>query len=503
MLKIYNSLTRKKEEFRPPKRGKVGIYACGPTVYDEPHIGHARSAYIFDVIVRYLRFRFSENKIIFVRNVTDIDDKIIDRARREPGSGELNGKVKLIAEKYLARYHEDMDALGLDKPDIEPKATETIKDMIVFIKTLIRREYAYESSGNVYFDVRKFKEYGSLSGQSLERMLEGARVAVDKQKKDPLDFALWKASEKDEPYWKSPWSNGRPGWHIECSVMSTKYLKKDFLIHGGGLDLIFPHHENEIAQTVCAGRKSADYWIHNGLLTINGQKMSKSLGNFVSIKAILKKYHPEVLKLFFLLGHYRSPIDFTYEKMDNIAQAREAFYKLFNRIDNTISNSRPPIAYDDAELAPRIKKPDEYRKLFIEAMDDDFNMSAASGYFYMIKSNINRMIDDNRWNEKILIESKDLLRTLGEIFGLFKDKDEFNKRKVLRIELAENIKIQDYCNLNVKNQEDKEIVDLIKKREEARINKDYKTADEIRNRLLQQGIIIEDTKDGPACRRKV
>src|SRR4030042_354563 len=274
-MKIYNSLTKTKNEI---KEKKIGIYVCGPTVYDEPHIGHARSAYAFDIIVRYLLFK--GRKVRFVRNVTDIDDKIIDRARIDPGAKALKDRVKEIATIYLKRYHEDMDLLGLRGPDAEPKATETIPDIIKFIKILMRKGFGYRTPGGVYFDVRNFKDYGRLSGQSPDQLEEGARVTVDKNKKDPLDFALWKSSKRDERSWPSPWGEGRPGWHIECSVMSTKYLGMGFDIHGGGRDLIFPHHENELAQAEgLNGGEFVRYWIHNGFVNINKEKMSKSLRN--------------------------------------------------------------------------------------------------------------------------------------------------------------------------------------------------------------------------------
>jgi cysteinyl-tRNA synthetase len=502
-LKIYNSLSREKQEFTPPPRGKIGIYVCGPTVYDESHIGHARSAYIFDVIIKYLRYKFGESKVIFVRNVTDIDDKIINRARQEGGEEKLKERCKEIAEKYLVQYHEDMDTLGLTPPDEEPKATDLIEDMKKFIKILIDKDYAYVASGNVYFNVRKYEKYGDLSGQSLDDMAEGARVALDKNKKDPLDFALWKTSKENEPSWDSPWGKGRPGWHIECSVMSTKFLGNNFLIHGGGLDLKFPHHENEIAQTNCAGKRSADFWIHNGLLTIDRQKMAKSLGNFISIKTLLSRYHPEVLKLFFLSGHYRSPIDFTFETMDNITHARENFYKLFQKIDITIKDPKPPVAYKDAIMNVQIEKPKYYKSLFMKAMDDDFNMSSAIGLLHMVTTNVNSMIDKNEWNENILVECKEMLFELGGIFGLFKDKAELKRKKgkVLGISSAENIKVHDYCNLDLKQHEDKEIIELIEKREKARRDKNYKLADDVRKKLLDKGILIEDTKKGPVCRR--
>ncbi|NQT06838.1 MAG: cysteine--tRNA ligase [Candidatus Omnitrophica bacterium] len=471
-LEIYNTLKREKEPF--VKKGNVGIYVCGPTVYDEPHIGHARSAYIFDVIVRYLRYR--KYKVTFVRNVTDVDDKIIDKAKREDGHGDLNARCKEIADKYLDRYHEDMDALGLARPDKEPKATQVIKDMTEFITHLIKKGFAYAASGSVYFNVRKFNDYGKLSGQSLDDMAQGARVTPGEGKKDPLDFALWKASKENEPSWKSPWGDGRPGWHIECSVMSTKYLKKNFVIHGGGLDLIFPHHENEIAQTVCAGAKSADYWVHNGLLTINGQKMSKSVGNFVTITDILKKYHPEVLKLFFMSGHYRSPIDFTYDKMDTTREVRERFYELIDNIDNRLSLQPPGI--DGKRLTGEI---DKCKEIFLQAMDDDFNMPRALSALHMMMNATNSAINQNKWNKDSLLYSKKSLLESSGIFGLFNDKDEFKKRREF----------------------DKEEKALIDERNKARKNKDFNASDRIRQELLKRGILLEDTKEGTVWRRKV
>ncbi|MFH1753766.1 MAG: cysteine--tRNA ligase, partial [Candidatus Omnitrophota bacterium] len=312
-IKIYNSLTRKKEEFVPLKKGKVGIYGCGPTVYDEPHIGHARSAYTFDVIKNFFEYR--GYKVKLVRNVTDVDDKIIDKARgdlaKNPNAkSDLITAAKEIATKYLGRYYEDMDALGIRRADFEPKATEYIGKMVKMIERLIEKGFAYAQGGDVYFDVNKFNGYGSLSGQSADNMKLGARVHPGEKKRDPMDFALWKSAKPEEPAWESPWGMGRSGWHIECSTMSMDLLGENFDIHAGGLDLIFPHHENEIAQSECySGKRFANYWIHNGLLTIDSEKMAKSLGNFISIKDILDRYHPEILKLFFLSGHYRSPVD--------------------------------------------------------------------------------------------------------------------------------------------------------------------------------------------------
>jgi cysteinyl-tRNA synthetase len=462
-MKIYNTLTGKKEEL---KEKKIGIYACGPTVYDDPHIGHARSAYIFDVIVKYLR---KTRKIKFVKNVTDIDDKIIERAKKEPGTEELITKAKKVAEKYLKKYEQDMDTLSIAKPDLEPKATETIKDMISFIKKLIKKGYAYEASGNVYFEVRKFKDYGRLSRQSLDDMQEGARVSLDKNKKDPLDFALWKTSKEGEPFWKSPWGNGRPGWHIECSAMSTKFLGKNFLIHGGGLDLVFPHHENEIAQTVASGGKSAKYWIHHGLLTINGQKMSKSLGNFITIKDFIDKFRDiDVLKLFFLCSHYRHPVDYTENKISSMKSMKETILIFLQKVDTVLI--RMPI-----KSVEPIKN---FRKLFSEAMDDDFNTPLALSVIFRCIESGNKILE------------KDSL-----------SKDELKKISSYSLFIREAL--QDYfgISLEYKATVDNDVIEKIFEREEARKNKDFNKADEIRKELTERGIILEDTKDGTVWRR--
>ncbi len=464
-IKIYNTLTRKKEQL---KEKRIGMYVCGPTVYDEPHIGHARSAYIFDMIVKYLKFR--KLKIVFVRNVTDIDDKIIDRAKQEYEEGELKDRVRNLANQYLKRYHDDMDLLRLDRPDIEPKATESISDMIKFIKRLIKKGYAYEISGNVYFDVRKFEFYGQLSGQSLNQMEEGSRVALDKNKKDPLDFALWKASKEDEPSWRSPWGEGRPGWHIECSVMSTKFLKKNFLIHGGGLDLIFPHHENEIAQTVCAGKKSAKYWIHNGLLTIDGQKMSKSLGNFISIKDFQTKYKDlDLLKLFFLSSHYRHPVDYTDEKIEQMKKNKERIVIFLQKVEEKVQRF-------NKELPPKYRN---YEGPFSAVMADDFNTPAALAILFKCVDDGNKILEKETLGDgdyRDLYDSQSFIKQVSGIFGL-----SFEYKPILN----------------------EDVLARIHERDEARKNKDFKKADEIRKELLKQGVILEDTKEGTIWRKKV
>ncbi len=468
-IKIYNTLARTKQEFTPIKKGRVGIYACGPTVYDEPHIGHARSGYIFDVIRNYLVFR--GYKVKLVKNITDIDDKIIEKARAE--GGDLKASTKRIAQKYLKRYYEDMDALGIGRADLEPKATSYIKKMIRLISVLIEKGYAYASKGDVYFEVKKFSKYGMLSGQDMAKIASNARIHSGQEKRDAADFALWKSAKKDEPSWRSPWGMGRPGWHIECSTMSQDILGSNFDIHGGGLDLVFPHHENEIAQSeASSGTHFANYWIHHGLLTIGSEKMAKSLGNFISIKDILKKYHPEVLKLFFLSGHYRSPLDFTHEKMEESKRSRERFYILFDRIERAKIQKKKSKASGEIE---RLKA------RFLDAMDDDFNTPLALGFLHEIVNYANKALDDNAGDINVSLYAKETLFKLGGIYGLFRDKREFSKRA----QPEERIRL------------------LIDQRNEARKNHDYKRSDEIRNELDKEGIILEDSKEGTTWRRKV
>jgi cysteinyl-tRNA synthetase len=466
-MRIYNSLTRKKEEFVPIKAGSVGMYVCGPTVYDEPHIGHARSAYIFDVVRRYLVYR--GYKVTFVRNVTDVDDKIIDKAKKEllqlkAYSLQLKDKVREVSNKYLDAYHEDMKLLGIGRPDKEPKATEYIPKMIKFIEGLIKKDCAYESSGDVYFDIKKALTYGKLSNQNLDKMEVGARISPGENKRDPLDFALWKKVKEDEPSWKSPWGLGRPGWHIECSVMSSDILGDEFDIHGGGVDLVFPHHENEIAQSEGAGKKFARYWLHNGLLTIKSEKMAKSLGNFISIKDFIVKHKDaDYLKLLFLNTHYRHPVDYTEEKINEMKAQKERFTILLEKIGR---NKRQ-------EPRTKIKEIEEFKTRFKEAMDDDFNMPLALANLFELVNFTNKSID----NKDIAAGSKKILLELVEIFGLkLEGKDEGLPATVEA---------------------------LIRKRDEARINKDYKEADHIRKKLADMGVVLEDTKEGTVWRRQV
>ncbi|MFC1699510.1 cysteine--tRNA ligase, partial [Candidatus Omnitrophota bacterium] len=338
-MKIYNSLTRQKDAFEPMQKGRVSMYVCGPTVYDQPHIGHARAAYIFEVIRSY--FEYKKLKVKFVQNITDVDDKIIAKAKAEFPELDISAAAPKVAAKYTQSYYADMQALGIRRAEQEPRATEHIEQMKEYISRLLTKGFAYEAGGDVYFDVAKFKDYGRLSNQNLEQIRSHARTEKDQKKKDPLDFALWKKAKPDEPSWPSPWGPGRPGWHIECSVMSSQYLGDVFDIHAGGIDLIFPHHENERAQSCAAsGAEFARFWIHNGLLTINGQKMAKSLGNFVTIKDVLKRYPAaDILKIFYLHAHYSSPLDFSWQKLSELKKAYQGIDILRYRLQENYATA--------------------------------------------------------------------------------------------------------------------------------------------------------------------
>lgn len=466
------------------------MYVCGPTVYDEPHIGHARSAYIFDVVRRYLEYK--GYKLTFVRNVTDVDDKIINKAKEMScqvsgvnvskcqGSGLIEA-AKEVSKKYLDAYHEDMETLGIRKPDREPKATEYIDNMIKFIQLLVERGAAYAAEGDVYFDIKAAKDYGKLSNQNLEKMEVGARIAPGEKKKDPLDFALWKKAKEGEPSWPSPWGEGRPGWHIECSVMSSDILGDEFDIHGGGIDLIFPHHENEVAQSEGAGKKFARYWIHNGLLTINKEKMAKSLGNFITIKGFLKDNRdPDYLKLFFLSAHYASPIDYTKEKIEEAKKEKERFRVLFDkiRVMQIVTNK----SHDNVSTCQSVKvsknqNVEEFRKKFEEAMDDDFNTPLALASLFDAVTYTNKLVhgkeEFSAEEIQTVFDMRDLIVSLSQIFGL-------------------NLSIA-VSQINV---DANFILHQIDERNQARKNRDFKKSDDIRKKLLDMNIILEDTKDG-------
>ncbi len=476
-LKIYNTLSREKQEFVPVEAGKARLYACGPTVYDHSHIGHGRSAIVFDVIYRYLQAIGYE--VTYVRNFTDVDDKIINRANAEGVTCEE------IAGRYIDSFNEDMAALGVLKPTIEPKATQHIGDMIALIQQLVEKGYAYQAGGSVYFAVSKDKGYGRLSGRSLDEMIAGARVDIDERKKDPLDFALWKESKPGEPAWDSPFGKGRPGWHIECSTMSIRYLGTPFDIHGGGKDLIFPHHENERAQAECAtGRKFANYWVHNGFVTLEREKMSKSLGNTLLLKDFVKTYHPEVLRLFFLSAHYRNPVDYTEKGIESTESALHRLYDTLERVSEMEQGIGETEQQSNEEL-------DGHEKRFYEAMDDDFNTALALSVIFDLGTSINRMIDEGGKSAMpFIMHARALFLSLARILGLLME-------DVAVFRLHESARYLAKAGLD-----EEQVAQAIKDRSEARQHKDYQKADEIRKRLLEKGILLLDTPQGTKWRIK-
>ncbi|MBI5404043.1 MAG: cysteine--tRNA ligase [Ignavibacteriae bacterium] len=488
MLRIYNTLTGKKEVFEPLVSGQVGLYVCGVTVYDVCHIGHARSALVFDVIRRYLEYKGFN--VSFVKNFTDIDDKIIARAQRD------GVEWKYVAEKNIEEYYRDMELLGVRKADIEPKATEHIAEMQKIIDLLMENGYAYTKDGDVYYRVNNFKEYGKLSKRDIEEMLAGARVEIDDRKEDPLDFALWKSSKTGEPSWNSPWGGGRPGWHIECSAMSMKYLGQTFDIHGGGKDLIFPHHENEIAQSEAStGKTFARYWIHNGFVNVNQEKMSKSLGNFFTIREVFGKYpYPsqvtaEVLRYFLISNHYRSPVDFSDYGMNISHATLDGFYAMLQKVEEA-SRRTLDVASSDQAILSAIE---ECEKEFIEAMDDDFNTAAAIGSIQKLRREINTKIEHGI-TQDVAMEILGLFKIIGSILGLFTIAP-FNWEflKTVKSEASFNI---EWVTQVSSSMTDADIERLVNEREDARKRKDWKRSDEIRKQLSDAGIILEDRPDG-------
>ena len=481
-LSFYNTLTKKKEKFVPIKEGKVGIYVCGITAYDVCHIGHARSALVFDVIYRYLKYAGYD--VTYVKNFTDVDDKIIGKANDE------GSDIYDISERYIKEHNEDMDRLGVARPTITPKATENIKGMIRLIETLIEKGIAYIVNGDVYYSVEKFKGYGKLSGRELDDMLAGARVDVDKKKKNPFDFVLWKSSKEGEPWWNSPWGRGRPGWHIECSAMSQRFLGDTFDIHGGGEDLIFPHHENEIAQSEGAtGKPFANYWIHNGFIKINSEKMSKSLGNTLTIKEILIAYHPEVVRFFILQSHYKSYIDFSDVSIAEARVGMERFYAMLKNIKDALEEavdfsdtSEKDLSGEDEEVFKKVSMlPDRFK----DAMDDDFNTAMAIGYMFDSVRIINGYTSKNfaptRESLFVLSEAKRHMKSAGKVLGLLlEDPDEYFEKDRKREAGKLGLDVQ-------------EVEQLIDERKKARESRDWPRADELRDLLSARGIIIKDT----------
>ncbi len=476
-MQIYNSLNRRKEEFIPLEPGKIGIYSCGVTVYDLCHIGHARSLVVFDVIYRYLQYRGYD--VTFVRNFTDIDDKIIKR------SNERGITWKALAEQYIEEFYVDMDRLGLLKPTYEPRATDHIEEIINLVRQLEEKGLAYEIDGDVYYRLQSFKGYGKLSGKNIDDLLSGARVEVDDRKESPLDFALWKRSKVGEPSWFSPWGEGRPGWHIECSAMSQKFLGDTFDIHGGGKDLIFPHHENEIAQSEGAsGKPLAHYWVHNGFVNIDQEKMSKSLGNFLTIRELLEDCHPEILRFFVVANHYRSPIDFSQE---NVAVAAAGLERLYQSLDRLDEETAGLVAAESCSLDDRIKA---WRQDFIDAMDDDFNSAAAVAVLFEVSKEINRWLDEEKAADipQVAVRVAGFLREIGGPLGLLQEKPrDFLQRTTGKV--GEQL-------------EAAEIESLIAARSAARKERNWAEADRVRDLLDEKGIVLKDSADGTKWQRK-
>lgn len=482
-LVVYNTLTNRKEEFHPMNPPKVGMYVCGITAYDSCHLGHARGAIVFDMVARYLRHL--KYDVMVVKNYTDVDDKIIKKANDEGVS------CTEISEKYIAEYDSDMEALGVGKPDIAPKATEHIDCMINTIQKLVDNGLAYSTEGGVYFSVRKFDGYGKLSGKNIEDLESGARVAVDESKQDPLDFALWKRAKPGEPVWQSPWGEGRPGWHIECSAMSSKYLDQPFDIHGGGRDLIFPHHENEIAQAEGAEKKNfVKYWIHNGFININAEKMSKSLGNITSIKNVLAANDPEAVRLFLLANHYRSPIDYTQEAMQKSSASLDRFYETAERLHKIHPGKNVSEDPDDCDEAREIKASlEKFDDDFDRAMNDDFNTAMAVGHIFDIVRTINRYLDaagDNKtgFTGWVVLQFVHVQHVAGDVLGIFgSDPEEYRARAAARASKSGGMDAA-------------EIEKLIEERKEARKSKDFVRADEIRDIFARGNVEVKDLPDG-------
>ncbi len=491
-LKLHNTITKHKEPFVPVEAGKVGVYVCGITAYDVCHIGHARSAVVFDVIVRYLRYR--GYTVTYVKNFTDVDDKIIVKANAE------GTDIFKIAERYIREHDEDMDALGVARPDHAPRATEHIGGMIALINKLIANNLAYVIDGDVYFAVEKFANYGRLSGRTLEDMLAGARVDVNEKKTNPMDFALWKASREGEPWWESPWGKGRPGWHIECSVMSRRFLGDTFDIHGGGEDLIFPHHENEIAQSEGAtGKPLARYWLHNGFVRVNSEKMSKSLGNFFTIKDMLKAYHPEVLRLFMLQNHYRSPVDYTDTSLSEARLGMNRLYAALKTIKDALSG-RPASSSTSEGLkgkhAETLEKINVQQERFVEAMDDDFNTARALGCLFETARIVNGYLAGKpplSSPETLLVlrRAEQCFEGLGAVMGFFReDADGYFLKDREREVRKQGLDIE-------------EIERLIAGRNAARAEKDWAKADEIRKALAEKNVVLKDTPGATTWDMKV
>jgi len=481
-IEVYNTLTAAKEKFEPAPSGKIGMYVCGPTVYDSCHIGHARAAVVFDVVYRYLKYKGFDVK--YVRNYTDVDDKVIKRANDE------GRNFKDVADFYIEEYDRDMASLKVLTPDERPRVTTHMTEIVEMVKVLIDRGYAYESGGDVFFDVGSFADYGKLSKRDKEDMLAGARVDINELKRNELDFALWKSAKPGEPQWDSPWGPGRPGWHIECSVMSSKYLTMPLDIHGGGIDLIFPHHENEIAQSEAATgiKPFARYWIHNGHVTTRGEKISKSLGNFIPIAQLSQRWHAEAIRLFLLSSHYRSPVDFNDEALDIAQEHIDRFYGAIDRAEEKArakGKKDMPLPASGEEL---VRKLDSIKEKFEKAMDSDFNTAEALARLMELLKVVNRFLDQAREaspkHRELAGKAGAVIKEFGAVLGMFDEEpgkylEEIKRRKIAKAGINHA-----------------EIEDMVSRRSEARKRKDWAEADRIRDELLEKGVVIKDGSEG-------
>lgn len=464
-MKIYNTMTRQKEELKPITNGIVNIYACGPTVYNYIHIGNARPICSFDVLRRYLTFR--GYKVKYVQNFTDVDDKIIKKANEE-GVSALE-----ISEKYIAEYKKDAHGLNVMDADVHPKVTESMDIIIDIVKTLVDKGFAYESNGDVYFRTTKFKEYGKLSHMPIEDLQAGARIDISEHKENPLDFAVWKSAKPNEPYWDSPWGKGRPGWHIECSAMSRYYIGDTLDIHCGGQDLIFPHHENEIAQSECAtGKTLANYWMHNGYINVDNVKMSKSLGNFFTVRDVAEKYGYEIIRYMMVQAHYRSPINYCKDLLDACKSSLERLYNCRDTLDRAIANAKSGTVTPEAENIFKTRK-----EQFINAMEDDLNTADAISYIFELVRDLNTMSANAETSKEQLQKGAELFDTLTDILGIV-----YNRKKQDEIP--------------------QEILDLAEQRKLARKDKNFALADEIRNKISELGYVIEETRQGTKITKK-
>lgn len=460
-MKVFNTLTRKKEELVPLNEGEFKIYACGPTVYNYIHIGNARPLCVFDVLRRYLEYMC--NKVTFVQNFTDIDDKIIRRANEEGVT------YKDISEKYIKEFWVDAKGMNIREATVHPKATENIDEIIEIVSALIEKGYAYAVNGDVYFSTKKFKEYGKLSHQPLEELEAGARINIGEVKKDPMDFALWKAAKPGEPYWESPWGHGRPGWHIECSAMVRRYLGETIDIHCGGQDLIFPHHENEIAQSECCnGVPFARYWMHNGFITVDKVKMSKSLGNFFTVRDVAEQFGYEPIRFLMLSCQYRSPINYSFDAIEQCKASLERMYTCRNNLDFALKNAVDEAGPDDGEIMALI---DRRRNEFVDAMEDDLNTADAIGVIFELVRDINTNVNEGVQSKSIVEYAAEALDELTGVLGLL-----YNRKA------EESL--------------DEEVERLIEERNAARKAKNWAEADRIRDDLKARGIVLEDTAQG-------